>query len=48
MIAFSPNGKLIAGAAQERGTDVRDVRKGKLVKRLGVGELAGEATSRAP
>jgi WD40 repeat protein/DNA-binding SARP family transcriptional activator len=42
VIAFSPNGELIAAAATERGTDVRHVRTGRLVKRLGIGDLAGE------
>jgi WD40 repeat protein len=42
VIAFSPNGELIAASATERGTDVRDVRTGRLVKRLGIGDLAGE------
>jgi WD40 repeat protein/DNA-binding SARP family transcriptional activator len=42
LIAFSPNGVLIAGAATYRGTDIRDVRTGKLVKRLEVGDLSGE------
>ena len=42
LIAFSPNAELIAAAAGERGTDIRDVRTGRLVKRLGVGDLSGE------
>jgi WD40 repeat protein/DNA-binding SARP family transcriptional activator len=41
-MAFSPNGKLIAAAAIERGTDVRDVRTGRVVKRIGIGNLAGQ------
>ena len=42
LIAFSPDGKLIAAAATERGTDIRDARTGRLVKRIGVGDLAGQ------
>jgi WD40 repeat protein/DNA-binding SARP family transcriptional activator len=42
LIAFSPDGGLIAAAATERGTDVRDVRTGRLVKRIGIGNLAGQ------
>jgi WD40 repeat protein len=34
-IAFSPDGELIAAAAGRLGTEVRDVRTGRLVKRLG-------------
>jgi WD40 repeat protein/DNA-binding SARP family transcriptional activator len=41
-IAFSPDGKLIAAAAIERGTNIRDVRTGRLVKRIGIGNLAGQ------
>ena len=42
LIAFSPNGDLIAGAAGSRGTDVRDVRTGRLVKRFEVGNLSSD------
>ena len=42
LIAFSPNGKLIAGAADFRGTDIRDARTGRLVKRMPVGDLSGQ------
>jgi WD40 repeat protein/DNA-binding SARP family transcriptional activator len=41
-IAFSPDGGLIAAAAIEWGTDIRDVRTGRLVKRIGIGNLAGQ------
>ncbi|MGE5636345.1 MAG: WD40 repeat domain-containing protein, partial [Nocardioidaceae bacterium] len=41
-IAFSPDGRLLAVAAVERGTDIRDVRTGRLVRRLGIGDLSGE------
>ncbi|MGH2949214.1 MAG: hypothetical protein ACRDPC_23670, partial [Solirubrobacteraceae bacterium] len=41
-IAFSPDGKLLAAAAVERGTDIRDVRTGRLVERLRIGDFAGE------
>jgi WD40 repeat protein len=34
LIAFSPNGELIAAAASFRGTDIRDARTGRLVKRF--------------
>jgi WD40 repeat protein len=40
-IAFSPDSSLIAAAAIERGTDIREVRTGKLVKRLPVGDFSG-------
>jgi WD40 repeat protein len=42
LIAFSPNGRLIAAANQSRGTDIRDARTGTLVKRLGPGDRSGE------
>ncbi|MGH2716372.1 MAG: hypothetical protein ACRDM7_21305, partial [Thermoleophilaceae bacterium] len=41
-IAFSPDGKLLAAAAIERGTHIRDVRTGRLVKRLRIGDFSGE------
>jgi WD40 repeat protein/DNA-binding SARP family transcriptional activator len=41
-IAFSPNGELIAAAASFRGTDIRDARTGRLVKRFRIGARAGE------
>jgi len=41
-IAFSPDGRLIATAETDRGTGIRDARTGRLVKRLGVGNFAGE------
>jgi WD40 repeat protein/DNA-binding SARP family transcriptional activator len=41
-IAFSPDGKLLAAAAIERGTDIRDVRTGRIVKRLRIGDFSGE------
>ena len=43
LIAFSPDGELIAAAAAQRGTDIRDSRTGRLVKRLGFGNLSGDA-----
>ena len=42
LIAFSPDGELIAAAATELGTHIRDVRTGRLVKHLGFGDLSGE------
>ncbi len=42
LIAFSPDGELIAAAAGDRGTEILDARTGDLVKRLEVGKLAGE------
>jgi WD40 repeat protein len=39
-IAFSPDGELIAAAGVERGTDIRDARTGKLVKRLVTGDYS--------
>ncbi len=41
-LAYSPDGELIASAATELGTEIRDARTGKLVKRLGYGNLTGE------
>jgi WD40 repeat protein len=38
LIAFSPNGELIAAANQDRGAEIRDARTGRLVKRIGAGE----------
>ena len=43
LIAFSPDGELIAAAATQRGTEIRDTRTGRLVKRLGYGDLSGDA-----
>jgi WD40 repeat protein/DNA-binding SARP family transcriptional activator len=40
-IAFSPDGQLIASAAIEQGTDIRDVRTGRFVKRLPLGDFEG-------
>ena len=37
-VAFSPNGELIAAAAGKLGTEIRDVRTGRLVTRLGTGD----------
>ena len=42
LIAFSPNGELIAGAGNFRGTDIRDARTGRLVKRMEVRDLSGQ------
>ena len=42
LIAFSPDGELIAAAATDRGTEILDARTGDLVERLEVGNLAGE------
>jgi WD40 repeat protein len=39
LIAFSPDGRWIAAAATQFGTDIRDARTGRLVKHLGVGDL---------
>jgi WD40 repeat protein len=39
-VAFSPHGRVLAAAGAERGTEVRDVRTGRLVVRLQAGELA--------
>jgi len=39
-IAFSPDGALLAAAAIDRGTDIRDVRTGRLVRRLDTGDLS--------
>jgi WD40 repeat protein len=43
LVAFSPDGELIAAAAGELGTDIRDVRTGRLVKRFEVGDLSGQS-----
>ena len=42
LIAFSPNGELIAAAGNFRGTDIRDARTGRLVKRMEVKDLSGQ------
>ena len=39
-LAFSPDGRLIAGAGGEQGAEVRDVRTARLVARPRTGELA--------
>jgi len=39
-IAFSPDGELIAAAAFEQGTHIRDARTGRLVKRLETDEFS--------
>jgi WD40 repeat protein len=44
LIAFSPNGELIAAANQARGTEVRDARTGGLVKRVGPDDRSGEGS----
>jgi WD40 repeat protein len=42
LIAFNPDGRLLAVAADELGTEIRDVTTGRLVKRIGIGDIAGE------
>ncbi len=39
-LAFSPDGNLIAAAALDRGTEIRDARSAQLVKRLPTPELS--------
>ena len=39
-LAFSPDGNLIAAAALDRGTEIRDARSAELVKRLPTPELS--------
>jgi hypothetical protein len=41
LIAFSPDGRLLATAADEIGTEVRAVATGRLVKRIGIGDFSG-------
>jgi WD40 repeat protein/DNA-binding SARP family transcriptional activator len=38
LLAYSPDGRLLAAATQERGTEVRDASTGKLIERLGLRE----------
>ncbi|MDA0166356.1 winged helix-turn-helix domain-containing protein [Solirubrobacter ginsenosidimutans] len=42
LIAFSPNGRQLAIAADERGTEIHDVATGHLVKHIGIGDFAGD------
>ncbi len=47
-LGFSPDGRLIAVAAIDHGTDVFDARTGRLAKHLRIGEFSGAGDSRAP
>ena len=46
LIAFSPDGELIAAAAGDRGADIRDARTGRLVKRFGDPRARGTSCAR--
>jgi WD40 repeat protein len=41
LLAYSPNGRLLAAATQERGTVIRDAGTGRLIERLGGGSGEG-------
>ncbi len=42
LLAYSPDGRLLAAATQERGTEVRDASTGRLIERLGGGSGEGD------